>query len=62
MHQILDKWLEQSGEKAVVAVLTDALQDSDLGNVVSSCFGDLGEDTLLQAPKTSESFCVGKLN
>ena len=55
--QILEDWLEQSGENAVVSVLTDALQESDLGNVVSSCFGDLGKDTLLQAPETSR---VGK--
>ena len=39
--QLLKEWLKNSEEIAVVAVLTDALQDCDLGKVIRNCFGDL---------------------
>ena len=60
VHQIIKKWREQSGENAVVAVLTDALQDCDLGEVISRCFDDLEEDSANKAPNTSVSSHVGK--
>ena len=53
MLQLLNEWSTKSRENAVVSVLADALQCSNLGEVISCCFGDLGEDTLLKAPKTS---------
>ena len=52
--RLLEDWLKKSRENAVVAVLTDALHSSNLGEVISRCFGDLGKDTLLKAPKTQE--------
>ena len=60
MLQLIKEWLKNSEENAVVAVLTDALQDCDLGKVIRNCFGDLGKDTLLQALETSESSRVCK--
>ena len=60
VHQIIKKWLEQSGENAVVAVLTDALQDCDLGEVISRCFDELEEDSVNKAPNASVSSHDGK--
>ena len=54
VFRLLEDWLKKSGENAVVAVLTDALHDSNLSEVISRSFGDLGKDTLLKAPKTQE--------
>ena len=60
--QLLKEWLKKSEKNAVVAVLTDALQDCDLGKVIRNCFGDLGKDTLFQALQTLQSSRVCKLN
>ena len=60
--QLLTIWIKKSEKNAVVAVLTDALQDCELGKVISSCFGDLGKDTLLEATKTSEFSRVCKFS
>ena len=60
--QLLEEWLKQSGKNALVAVLTDALEDCNLGTVISSCFDELEEDALPQASGTSESSRVCKFN
>ena len=45
--QLLKEWLENSETNAFVAVLTDALHECDLGEVIRNCFGYLGKDTLV---------------
>ena len=60
VHQIIKKWREQSGENAAAPVLTDALQDCDLDEVISRCFDELEEDAVNEEPIRSESSYAGK--